>query len=165
MSGRRATLLHAWVNGGRCCAVVAERPSGLRRVRSGAEALMAGWGLGVVAGRGGAATVQWRRWQRRATLPWPKQRSRVRGERRERKKEREVNMLTRDFLQIFHGNSKKFEHESSSKFKFLQLSFQAKIHLSNDLNVILNFQKLGFKLFVISCGVIIILIMMSTRLL
>ena len=71
----------------------------------------------------------------RAALPWPKQRSRVRGERRERKKEREVNVLTRDFLKIFHGNSKKFEHESFSKFKFLQLSFQDKIHLSNDLKV------------------------------
>ena len=44
-------------------------------------------------------------------------------------------MLTRDFLNIFHGNSKKFEHESCSKFNFLQLSFQAKIHLSNDLKV------------------------------
>ena len=86
-------------------------------------------------------------------------------EKREKEREREVNVLTRDFLKIFHGNSKKFEHKSSSKFKFLQLSFQAKIHLSNDLKVVLNFQKLGFKLFVISCGVIISLIMMSTRLL
>jgi len=38
--------------------------------------------------------------------------------------------------------TKKFEHESCSKFKILQLSFQAKIHLSNNLKVILNFQKL-----------------------
>ena len=44
-------------------------------------------------------------------------------------------MLTRDFLKIFHGNSKKVEHENCSKFKFLQLYFQAKIHLSNDLKV------------------------------
>ena len=44
-------------------------------------------------------------------------------------------MLTRDFLKIFHGNSKKFEHKSCSKFKFLQLSFQAKLRLSNDLKV------------------------------
>ena len=60
------------------------------------------------------------------------------------KEEREERStcLTRDFLKIFHGSSKKFEHESCSKFKFLQLSFQAKIHLSNDLKVILNFQKL-----------------------
>ena len=43
-SGSRATLLHSWVNGGRRCVVVAERPSGLRRVRGGAEALMAGLG-------------------------------------------------------------------------------------------------------------------------
>ena len=63
-------------------------------------------------------------------------------EKREKEREREVNVLTRDFLKIFHGNSKKFEHESCSKFKFLQLSFQDKIHLSNDLKVILNFQKL-----------------------
>jgi len=28
-----------------------------------------------------------------------------------------------------------FEHEICSKFKILQLSFQAKIHLSNDLKV------------------------------
>ena len=54
-SGRRATLLHSWVNGGRRCVVVAERPSGLRRVRSGAEALMAGLG----SQRGGR-----RRWRR-----------------------------------------------------------------------------------------------------
>ena len=60
---RRATLLHAWINGGRRCVVVAERPSGLRRVRGGAEALMAGWGLSVVAGGGGAATVQQRQRQ------------------------------------------------------------------------------------------------------
>jgi len=73
--------------------------------------------------------------------------------------------MTCDFLKIFHGNSKKFEHKSCSKFKILQLSFQARTHLSNDLKVILNFQKPLFKLFVISCGVIIILIMMSTRLL
>ena len=79
----------------------------------------------------------------RAALPWPKQRSRVRGERRERKKERERSTcLTREFLKIFHGNSKMFEHEICSKFKILQLSFQAKIHLSNDLKIILNFQKL-----------------------
>jgi len=43
-SGHLATLLHSWVNGGRRCVVVAERPSGLRRVRGGAEALMAGLG-------------------------------------------------------------------------------------------------------------------------
>ena len=43
-SGRRATLLQSWVNGGRLCVIVAERPSGLRRVRGGAEALMAGLG-------------------------------------------------------------------------------------------------------------------------
>ena len=54
-SGRRATLLHPWVNGGRHYVVVAERPSGLRRVRGSAEALMAGLG----SQRGG------RRWWRR----------------------------------------------------------------------------------------------------
>ena len=60
------------------------------------------------------------------------------------KEEREERStcLTRDFLKIFHGNSKKFEHESRPKLKILQFSFQAKIHLSNDLKVILNFQKL-----------------------
>ena len=56
-------------------------------------------------------------------------------EKREKEREREVNVLTRDFLKIFHGNSKKFEHESCSKFKFLQLLFQDKIRLSNDLKV------------------------------
>ena len=44
------------------------------------EALMAGSGHSDGIGSGRA---------QRAALPWPKQRSRVRGERRERKKERE----------------------------------------------------------------------------
>ena len=60
-----------------------------------------------------------------------KQGSRVEeGERRERERE-----LTLIFLKIFNGSSKKFEYESCSKFKFLQLSFQAKLRLSNDLKV------------------------------
>ena len=65
------------------------------------------------------------------------------GERKgEVEREERSTFLTHDFLKNFHGNSKKFEHGSCSKFKILQLSFQAKIHLSNDLKVILNFQKL-----------------------
>ena len=56
------------------------------------------------------------------------------GEREGREKER-VNVLTCVFLKIFHGNSKNFEHESCSKFKILQLSFQVKLHLSNNLKV------------------------------
>ena len=85
-SGRRATLLHAWVNGGRRCVVVAERPSGLRRVRGGAEALMAGWGLSVVAGGGDAATVQ--QWQRQRSCSALQAVARSRGK-RGREKERE----------------------------------------------------------------------------
>ena len=80
--------------------VVAERPSGLRRVRGGAEALMAGWGRSVVAGGGGATTVQRRQRQQRAALPWLKQRSRVRGEGRERKKERA--RFDQNLLKIFN---------------------------------------------------------------
>ena len=56
------------------------------------------------------------------------------GEREGREKER-VNVLTCVFLKIFHGNSKNFEHKSCSRFKFLQLSFQVKLHLSNNLKV------------------------------
>ena len=46
------------------------------------------------------------------------------GERRERERE-----LTLIFLKIFNGSSKKFEYESCSKFKILQISFQAQTHL------------------------------------
>ena len=53
-------------------------------------------------------------------------------------RERELTLI---FLKIFNGSSKKFEYESCSKFKILQLSFQTQTHLSNDLKVILNFQK------------------------
>ena len=56
-------------------------------------------------------------------------------EKESRERKREVNVLTRDFLKFFHGNSKNFEHESCSKFKILQLSFQVKLHLSNNLKV------------------------------
>ena len=74
--------------------------------------------------------------------PWPGAGERE-GERKgEVEREERSTFLTHDFLKIFHRNSKKFEHESCSKFKILQLSFEAKIHLSNDLKVILNFQKL-----------------------
>ena len=62
-------------------------------------------------------------------------------EKESRERKREVNVLTRNFLKIFHGNLKKFEHESCSKFKFLRLSFQAKLRLSNDLKV----KKFEFK--------------------
>jgi len=56
---------------------------------------------------------------------------RRKGEREKKK----VNDLTHFKLKNFNGNSKNFEHESCSKFKFLQLSFQSKLHLSNDLKV------------------------------
>jgi len=82
--------------------------------------------------RGGAAA------QRARVLEGSAARTQGGGKGREkesRERKREANVLTRDFLKIFHGNSKKFENESCSKFKFLQLFFQAKIHLSNDLKV------------------------------
>jgi hypothetical protein len=56
-------------------------------------------------------------------------------EKREWREKERVNPLTCSKLKIFHGNSKNFEHKSCSKFKFLQLSFQAKLRLSNDLKV------------------------------
>ena len=52
------------------------------------------------------------------------------GERRRRERE-----LTLIFLKIFNGSSKKFEYESCSKFKILQLSFQAYFHLKLRLKV------------------------------
>ena len=55
-------------------------------------------------------------------------------EKREKGRERERG-LTKIFSKFSMETRKKFEHESRSKFKFLQLSFQAKIHLSNDLKV------------------------------
>ena len=58
-----------------------------------------------------------------------------RGERERGERKREVNGLTRFKLKIFNWNSKKFEYKSCSKFKFLQLSFQAKLRFSNDLKV------------------------------
>ena len=70
-------------------------------------------------------------------MPCRERREEERGERKRegREKKRKVNDLTHFKLKNFNGNSKNFEHESCSKFKFLQLSFQAKIHLSNDLKV------------------------------
>ena len=56
------------------------------------------------------------------------------GEREERE-ERKVRELTLNFLKIFNGSSKKFEYESFSKFKILQLSFQAHFHLRFALKV------------------------------
>jgi len=93
-------------------------------VRGGAEPLMAGWGLSVEAGGGGAATVQRRQRQQRAALPWPKQRSRVRGERRERKKERERG-LTKVFSKFSIEtrktlNTKVVHHLKSYHFDFRQ---------------------------------------------
>ena len=38
-------------------------------------------------------------------------------------------------FKVFGVSIKNFEHESCSKFKFLQLSFQVKLHLSNNLKV------------------------------
>ena len=43
-----------------------------------------------------------------------------------RERERELTLI---FLKIFNGSLKKFEYESCSKFKILQLSFQAQTHL------------------------------------
>ena len=54
---------------------------------------------------------------------------------RERERESEVRELTLNFLKIFNGSSKKFEYESFSKFKILQLSFQAHFHLRFGLKV------------------------------
>jgi hypothetical protein len=73
----------------------------------------------------------------RARVPCRERREEERGERKreEREKKRKVNDLTRFKLKNVNGNSKNFEHESCSKFKFLQLSFQSKLHLSNDLKV------------------------------
>ena len=71
---------------------------------------------------------------RACALEWPR-REGERGREREGREKERVNVLTCVFLKIFHGNSKNFEHESCSKFKILQLSFQVKLHLSNDLKV------------------------------
>ena len=109
-----------------------------RERRSGASATARArrvleWGRDGTAQR--AAVAGWQQGSERARV-----RARVaeqaggKGEREGREKER-VNVLTCVFLKIFHGNSKNFEHESCSKFKFLQLSFQVKLHLSNNLKV------------------------------
>ena len=58
------------------------------------------------------------------------------GEREKREKERKDRELTLNVLKIFNGSSKKFEYESCSKFKILQLSFQAHFHLKLHLKVI-----------------------------
>ena len=102
-SGHRATLLHAWVNGGRRCVVVAERPSGLRRVHGGAEPLMAGWGLSVVAGGGGAATVQQRQRQHSCSALQAVARRRGKGgrEKGRGRERREVNVFDSRFSQNF----------------------------------------------------------------
>ena len=57
------------------------------------------------------------------------------GERERVEREREVRELTLNFLKIFNGSSKKFEYKSCSKFKILQLSFQAHFHLKLHLKV------------------------------
>ena len=78
-----------------------------------------------------------RRSELSARVPCLECREEERGERkREEREKRKVNDLTRFKLKNFNGNSKNFEHESCSKFKFLQLSFQAKLHLSNNLKVL-----------------------------
>ena len=108
-SGRRATLLHAWVNGGRRCVVVAERPSGFRCMRGGAEAFMAGWGLSVVAAGGGATTVQQRQRQHSCSALQAVARSRGKGgrEKGRGRERREVNVFDSRFSQNFPWKLKK----------------------------------------------------------
>ena len=57
----------------------------------------------------------------------------------EGQRERELTLFIY-FLKIFNGSSKNFEYESCSKFKTLQLSFQAQTHLNPTLKV--NFKLL-----------------------
>ena len=51
-----------------------------------------------------------------------------------------VNESDSEIVKIFNWNVKKFEYESCSKFKSLQLSFQAQTHLNPTLKV--NFKLL-----------------------
>jgi len=52
------------------------------------------------------------------------------GSRAEEEERRERERVDFDFfLKFFNGSSKKFEYESCSKFKILQLSFMAQTHL------------------------------------
>ena len=57
------------------------------------------------------------------------------GERRERERVERERDLTLSFLEIFHMNSKISKNKSCSKFKILQLSFQAHFHLKLRLKV------------------------------
>ena len=61
------------------------------------------------------------------------------GRKREERDEREVRELTLIFLKNFNESSKNFEYESCSKFKILQLSFQAQTHMKLRLKVKFEF--------------------------
>ena len=113
------------VNGGWRCVVVTARPSGLSAGAAKVSAQQGSNKRAAAAQRGCAAAAQQR--ERVLSSGAARAASTQRGERgrekESRERKREVNVLTRNFLKIFHGNSKKFEHKSCSKFKCLQLSF------------------------------------------
>ena len=77
----------------------------------------------------------------RAALPWPKQRSRVRGERRERKKERERG-LTKFFSKFSIETRKTLNTKVVHHLKAYHFGFRQNFILSNGFKVILNFLKL-----------------------
>jgi hypothetical protein len=54
-------------------------------------------------------------------------------------------MFQISFSQNFKRKLENFEYESCIEFENLQLSFQAKVHLSYSFKVILNVRLLGFE--------------------
>ena len=133
MAGRRGS------NGAAGAVWAGDAASGVRGVRTRAGWGVSGAALPALGGSGAASGRQRCSELARVRARVPACSGKGKGgerERGERKREKErVNVLTQGFLKIFHGNSKNFEHESYSKFNFLQLSFQEKIRLSNDLKV------------------------------
>ena len=121
-------------------AMMASECHGGRRARS-SGAVMASSARSSAAAAGVANGRQWRSARGRCSggaASMALLGARVQGvkeEREKREKEREVRELTLNFLKIFNWSSKKFEYESFSKFKILQLSFQAHFHLRFGLKV------------------------------
>ena len=108
------------------------RSAGVRgvRTRAGRESVAQPGSRRSELGSGAASARALKCLRARTEQRGESQRGRERGER-----ERESQYFGLIQTQIFHGNSKNFEHESCSKFNFLQLSFQAKLRLSNDSKV------------------------------
>jgi len=141
---RAAARARQWQGRAQCWprACVAE-PALWCGIEAGAECSEEGGGVAVVTGRGELGS--WRRhsWPGggrsvvaaggRDALLGPvlgKQGSRAEeGERRERERVERERDLTLSFLKNFHMNSKISKNKSCSKFKILQLSFQAQTHL------------------------------------